>query len=1116
MITEFIEKRIAALVESLLTLVDKTGAALMLGAGTAVMLGSIALGIVVPHHVGGVVLAALGSACGALLMTVSSPKLLRPHPAPASEAARLESALNAIQQRTESALPASEANAFAESSQTRRIDKASLQEMLGTSYTVEHPVPYRIHGVPPGYVWAWSVDRLGKRLLARAYRVDGGEPSVQAFLAHLWENERRLLASLGTRWEGRALPRLRLSRFEPRRGVLVLVTDFVGPQTLRDLLNSGEVASLRRKSRASLWGHLHGLLDALAALHRAGYIHRAVRPENIMVDSDGRSNLGHQWLRLANFEWSVYLYGIAHSLAPEARLYDRYVAPERLAVHRSAGSTRLIGEGTVSDAFMLGLVLFECLVEPLHSEELLPIGAKYGVDEHVEWITHLLERVDDAFRKGDLWPDEVSLLKELMLPDPNRRRGDIDLVLDRVARLAQQETPTAAAALSAPLHLVTTLQIGTNESIARYIKEEIPTVEFSDLEALRRWIQEELQGASVRPNRRSGAPLLLEGRSLNFTVEPFSFHGTIHRHVGWLKIAKQHDGPTGASLGRLSDGVEVHNHRRDMRLASLLTAPNGWDSWFAAVERLQEGLTVNERAFVDRVRWTVELERASWSRNVLPYKLIEYSPGKRPGEPDLAVITDRADPAMVRRDEKDRGYHLADLMAQSIDRENTWFELGPLRDPTAIFMPERRWMEVDSDVEKGLIRLNRYRRDGADPPPERGWIRPYSLAGHRTLYRRRKDVLTDLERDPFLVKSLLTPENTFDDLNLPQTRTFDTHLDADKMVLCAAIQNRRPLFVVQGPPGTGKTTLASEVILRTLNEQPSSRILVVSQAHDPLNNLLERVEKAFDNWPMKTGADRRPSAVRLTSEERLDERRYGAEGTRVPRQFHPSRVAASIMEKAGDWRPGPDDVGGKAYEAWRRLVQSQALHGLSRSLERRLVASANVVYATANDRRLASLRPGSFDLVIYEEAAKALPIEIIGPLRLARRWLLIGDHAQLPPFGLEDLDATLAADVERLRQSRRGDRPTAADAQGVDPFHILGEAAPTSDIWGGITQQMSTLLRFFAYLHQRAAKVPLTALADGNEGTRPGAIAGLSGILTTQWRMHPVIGDFVSECFYKG
>jgi hypothetical protein len=475
------------------------------------------------------------------------------------------------------------------------------------------------------------------------------------------------------------------------------------------------------------------------------------------------------------------------------------------------------------------------------------------------------------------------------------------------------------------------------------------------------------------------------------------------------------------------------------------------------------------------------------------------------------VIKDRSDTAR-----RERSYYLADLMAQSVDRDNTWFELGKSRDPTARFHVDRRWIQESSDEELGYIYLTRTHRDDVDEPPERGWVRPHSLAGHRTLYQRRKEVLADVERDPFLVRTLLTPQETFDDLNLPRGRFFDSHLDEDKKSLSVAIQNRRPLFVVQGPPGTGKTTLATEVILRVLHDQPSSRILVVSQAHDPLNHLLERVEKGLDGL-QKSGADgRRPSSVRLAAEERLDERRYGREATRVPRKYHPSRVASEIMAKAGAWQPdGAKDIGQKAVDAWRHLIASHALHGLSRSLEQRLIASANLVYATANDRRLAALRPGSFDLVIYEETAKALPAEVLGPLRLARRWLLIGDQAQLPPFGIDDVDAALERDIELLRRERRQDLPIAADARGVDPARILGDTPPPQDIWAGIKEEMLKLVRFFGYLHQRAERVPLAAARTSPIGTG-GAIKGLAGVLQTQWRMHPTIGDFVSKCFYNG
>jgi serine/threonine protein kinase len=1010
------------------------------------------------------------------------------------------------------------------------IDAAAIKSILGEAYQPLRALQYSIHRVPPGYVWAWEVERLGRRFLARVYRVEGGDDAFHSLLKSMWESERRLLSTLATRSEGRALPRLQMSRFDPDRGALIMVTDLIGPQTLRDLLSAGEIEKVRRTSRAKLWAHLQGLIEALAALHRAGYIHRAVRPENVLIDTEDLSRRG-AWLRLANFEWSVYVYGIASTGSAESVLYDRYVAPETVAMLRGASADNPhIGEGTSSDIFSLGLMLFECIVAPLNRVELRSVPHDYSVDHHVEWISDLLKAADEAYRAGSLWEDELSILKQLLAHDVTHRMADLDSLLDRVSKLAQRETVEQAIQIDAALPLVTAMRIGTPESISRFIQQELPTVRFKTPTELEEWIADQLKKAVIRPNRRAGAPLLLEGRLLNFTVEPFRFHGRTYPHIGWLKVAKEHDGPVGeAVLGSLP-GVELHNYRRDLPLGSLLISREGWSHWFKISEHLHDSLTLDEKAFLDRVRWSVELEKSSWKKQVLPYELTHYEAGARPGEPDKAIIRDRGDegtrrkggskpktPGQAAKDDDLRTYKLGDLMAASADHDNTWFELGRTRDPTASFHSSRLWIQVRSDEDREEIHLIRNRRGAGEPPPQKGMIRPYSMAGQRTIYQRRRDVIDDLEHDPFLVKAILTPSEVFDDLNM-QREQISANLDEDKRELSSAIQNRLPLFVVQGPPGTGKTTLAAEVILRTLHDQPSSRILVVSQSHDPLNHLLERVAEALEGWKRKDA--RRPTMVRLVREERLDERRYGSEAVRVPRKYHPSRVAAQIMADASVWKPGPDDIRTDAIGAWRRLAETHALEGLSRSLETRLIRSSSIVFATANDRRLPTLRPGSFDLVIYEEAAKALPAEVLGPLRLARRWLLIGDQAQLPPFGLEDLEMTLKEDLAQRRSTMHAKNP-AAGVDGIDPAYILGGGAPPPDLWAGIHQEMTRLLRFFGYVYDRAARVPLPGRepmrgpADG-EPASPPAVSGLAGMLTTQWRMHPVIGDFVSKCFYDG
>lgn len=991
-----------------------------------------------------------------------------------------------------------------------RLSEGTLTKILGPNYKIVRRTPYPIVGLPPGYVTAWEMEQQGgKWLLARLYRVEGGEPEVHDFLRQLWEGERRLLSTLATRWEGRSLPKMQVARLEPELGVLVLVTDMVGPQTLRDLLSAGEIARLRKSSRARLWEHLRGVVDALGALHRASYLHRSIRPDNIKVDQEAGTLLGRQWLRVTNFEWSVYLYNLAGSQPAEQRIVDRYVAPETLAVHRGGKmASQYLGEGMASDVFCLGLVLFECLVGPLTADELRRVPASYTVDDHVEWIKSLMARINDAQDAGELWADEVLLLKDMLQPIVTRRIASIDEILIKIAELARRETLEAAVVTAYPLQVVGTLDPGNPASIASYIGRHLPDLKdrLVDAQSVAEWLEEELKTAVVHPNRGNREPLFLACPSINFVVRPFVYNNREYRHAGWLQVAQDHDAPAGPSLGRLS-GAKAHNYRRDMSMSPLLAGPTGWDPWFAAAAHFRDSLTNDERAFVERVRWSIELERQSWSSEVRPYSLVpdSYVPAKRLGDVDVVEITDRGGEHKFTEDDDQRRREptIADLMASSADRQNTYFELGDSDDPTAAFHFGKRWIQVENDPKRRTVRLIRYRDDLSERPPREGWIRPYSLAGHLAIYNRRRAVLKDVENDAYLVRSLLTPQATFDDMNLPRGRSFIDRLDLDKIALCDAIQNRRPLFVLQGPPGTGKTTLAAEVIMRTLHEQPSARILIVAQAHDPLNNLLERVEEALAKQSTTKG--RRPMSVRLSSQERLDERRYGAESTRVPRRFHPSQVAAQRLDEARRWKPPADrPISQPSLDLWKAVCETQAMQGISRSLQNRLVASANLVYATANDRRLAGLKPGSFDLVIYEEAAKALPAELLGPLRLARRWLLIGDQAQLPPFGLQAMEGALSTAVNELRQNKDG---------GLEADRILGDVPAPADKWAGVTAEMLKLLRFFRYLHEKAGEVFVPA-APSTAALPPEVVRGLSGMLTTQWRMHPTIGTFVSECFY--
>ena len=119
--------------------------------------------------------------------------------------------------------------------------------------------------------------------------------------------------------------------------------------------------------------------------------------------------------------------------------------------------------------------------------------------------------------------------------------------------------------------------------------------------------------------------------------------------------------------------------------------------------------------------------------------------------------------------------------------------------------------------------------------------------------------------------------------------------------------------------------------------------------------------------------------------------------------------------------------------------------------------------------------PGAADLVIIDEAAHATLPEVLAPMRFGTRTLLIGDEMQLPP--LTDVDTRpFQPDGDWLPEDR------------MDPLLPTALVA-MSDDW------MERSL--FEWVYLRRQRVPRV-------------------MLDKQFRMHPHIGEFISQVFYEG
>jgi superfamily I DNA and/or RNA helicase len=65
--------------------------------------------------------------------------------------------------------------------------------------------------------------------------------------------------------------------------------------------------------------------------------------------------------------------------------------------------------------------------------------------------------------------------------------------------------------------------------------------------------------------------------------------------------------------------------------------------------------------------------------------------------------------------------------------------------------------------------------------------------------------------------------------------------DEEKKEILAKALGVQDILAIEGPPGTGKTKLIAENVVQWLKRNPTNRILLSSQPHIALDNVLERI-----------------------------------------------------------------------------------------------------------------------------------------------------------------------------------------------------------------------------------------------------------------------------------
>lgn len=330
--------------------------------------------------------------------------------------------------------------------------------------------------------------------------------------------------------------------------------------------------------------------------------------------------------------------------------------------------------------------------------------------------------------------------------------------------------------------------------------------------------------------------------------------------------------------------------------------------------------------------------------------------------------------------------------------------------------------------------------------------------------------------------------------------------------------NSPDVTLIHGPPGTGKTTVIVEIIRHVIAD--GGRVIMTAPTHVAVDNVLERVTDT-----------KGISAVRVGGTPYMDE------------ELHRFRlqVKSKSLEQA---LPGFQI--GRGQDAELKGIQDDFMHEMeSRGrgyLQKLAIDQANLVCGTTIG--IARFQPPpdkpiDFDVLIIDEASKATVMEFLVPAVRAKKWILVGDHRQLPPYVNEqEIRIYVQRYFEEIDQKKdqeesQNDEEEQVDSGGDDDEYTIYDERTN--------QLIASLRRFHEEMHALSEGQPeyhwkrIVQLFDFDK--RPiksieemvnfalGSCfhyflqridESRNGRLIVQHRMPSILANFLDEAIYKG
>ncbi|NAT10851.1 IGHMBP2 family helicase [ANME-1 cluster archaeon AG-394-G06] len=292
-------------------------------------------------------------------------------------------------------------------------------------------------------------------------------------------------------------------------------------------------------------------------------------------------------------------------------------------------------------------------------------------------------------------------------------------------------------------------------------------------------------------------------------------------------------------------------------------------------------------------------------------------------------------------------------------------------------------------------------------------------------FQRMIEALKQFKRLPRWRKDKLLGNAAPEFTQADKIEFFNSKLNKSQQEAVIRSLAARDFFLIHGPPGTGKTITCVEVIAQLI--QRGNRILTAADSNVAVDNLVERLDRIGVNVVRIGHPARIIPALRRRSLDYLvqDEPDYRKAQEFRKRAYELKEDMKRYIMPEMRWRRGLSDeeimllasegattrgIPLKKIEGMKKWLdlkhELDMLFGDARELEeraiRRIIKAAAVICTTNSTAGSEILKGEKFDFAVIDEATQSTePSALIAVLK-AKRFIMAGDHKQLPPTVLNE------------------------------------------------------------------------------------------------------------------